>query len=87
MSAVFTNKPLSKTAVEVFGQLFITGPTWDGAIISKTGRDELFDAGLIARDNGWNFLNTEGVRLAAGWNLAELRKRYDKRWYNKARMS
>lgn len=55
--------PLSPTAIEVLYQLFLHGPTYDGNVISKQARDELFDLKLIGRHNGYQFLLVAGVRL------------------------
>jgi hypothetical protein len=77
--------PLSSAAKDVLMQLFVTGPTWDGNITSKAGRGDLILAGLAFHENGWASLTPEGVRVAAGWELHELRQRQDKRWYQKAR--
>lgn len=35
--------------------------TWDGDIINKRHRDELFKAGLINRRNGFNFISSKGI--------------------------
>lgn len=40
------------------------GPVWDGNLISKHDRDELFKAGLVGRWGGWNFLTEEGIKYA-----------------------
>ncbi len=37
--------------------------TWDGNLISKTDREELFKSELCAKSCGWNFLTPEGVRV------------------------
>jgi hypothetical protein len=55
---------LAGNAVEVLEQLFFQGPTWDGNIISKSGRDDLFDLKLAGRVEGYSFLTAAGVRLA-----------------------
>lgn len=80
----FRAKGLSSAAIEVLMQLFVTGPTWDGNIISKAGLGELFDAGIASRVNGWSYLTAEGIQVASEWDLSELRKWHDQRWYNKA---
>jgi len=49
---------------EVLWQLFLTGPVWDGDLVSKTGRDELVDSGHVARAKGWQTLTKEGMVLA-----------------------
>lgn len=56
--------PLSGIAIEVLEQLFIMGPTWDGDVVSKSGRDELFDLKLAGRCEGYQFLTLAGMRLA-----------------------
>lgn len=42
--------------------LFFHGPTWDGNVPSKAGRDELVRMGLAARGNGWQWLTAAGVQ-------------------------
>lgn len=59
-------KPLSKFAAEVLLQLWRHGPIWDGYLLSKIGRDELVDQGLVDRTEGFNFLTRDGVRVLAG---------------------
>jgi hypothetical protein len=55
---------LSERAIEVVGQLFVYGPTWDGDLASKMGRDEIVDAGLAVRRDGWQWLTEDGVFAA-----------------------
>lgn len=61
--------PLSPSAIAVLHQLFKTGPTWDGNIVSKSGRGELIAAGYAGRVSGFRlhfaFLTKDGVALAA----------------------
>jgi hypothetical protein len=57
--------PLSSAAIAVLHQLFKSGPTWDGNIVSKVGRGELIKAGFADRVEGFAFLTREGVVLAA----------------------
>lgn len=52
---------LSSSAAEVLCCLFFLGPTWDGDVPSKSGRDELVDAKLVARGNGWQWLTRAGI--------------------------
>lgn len=73
-------KVLSSAAVEVLGQLFVFGPTWDGDIASKSGRGELFNLKLADRADGWSFLTEAGVRLAIS---VDVKARHDQRWYRK----
>lgn len=83
----FTAEPLSATAIEVLGQLYVSGPTWDGNICSKVGRGELCRAGLAQHAHGYAFLTSEGVRAAAEWDISDLRARGEKRWVEKRRKS
>jgi hypothetical protein len=55
---------LAANEVEALEQLFIQGPTWDGNIVSKSGRDQLFDLKLASRVEGYSFLTAAGIRLA-----------------------
>lgn len=79
---MFETVTLSPTAIEVLGQLFVSGPTWDGNIVSKNGRGELIRAGLAGRNNGWAFLTEEGVVAAVKWKVNK--ENYTK-WYRKAK--
>jgi hypothetical protein len=58
--------PLHPGAAEVLRQLFFNGPTWDGDIITKDGRSELFRQGLAGRRQGWTYLTESGVVTALG---------------------
>lgn len=82
---MFKVQPLSPAAIEVLGQLFVKGPTWDGNIISKAGRGDLIRAGLAFHENGWASLTAEGIRIAVEWDRAYLRRRHDSRWIEKLR--
>lgn len=83
----FKIEPLSSSAVEVLGQLYATGPTWDGNIISKAGRGDLCRAGLAWHAHGYASLTPEGVRTAAEWDINDLRRRNYDRWVEKRRRS
>ena len=78
---------LSSAAIDMINQLFTTGPTWDGNVVSKAGRGELVKAGLAFHENGWASLTPEGVRTAVEWNQVHLKNRHDKRWFEKLRKS
>jgi hypothetical protein len=41
----------------------LSGPIWDGNLISKSDRDALVEAGYVDRVMGYNFLTTAGVAL------------------------
>ncbi len=83
----FGTKPLSDNAVEMLGQLYVNGPTWDGNVCSKVGRGELVLAGLAYHMHGYAFLTPEGVRTAVDWDFANLRRRGEDRWMEKRRKS
>jgi hypothetical protein len=55
---------LSSAESEVLWCMFRNGPTWDGDLPSKTGRDGLVEYGLAERFDGWNFLTFAGTTLA-----------------------
>lgn len=83
----FKIEPLSGNAVEVLGQLYVSGPTSDGNVCSKNGRGELVRAGLASHAHGYAFLTSEGVRAATEWDFADLRRRNEARWMEKRRKS
>ena len=57
-------KSLSGAEIDVLWCLFKNGPTWDGNIPSKTGRNDLIDRGLVYRDDGWSILTVDGFHAA-----------------------
>jgi hypothetical protein len=83
----FKADALSSAAIEVLGQLYATGPTWDGNVCSKNGRGELVRAGLAWHEHGYANLTPEGVRVAAEWDRAYLRRTGYARWLEKLRNS
>ena len=85
--SVFKTEPLSSAAVEVLGQLYVSGPTWDGNVASKVGRGELCCAGLAWHEHGYASLTPEGVRVAVEWDRKDLARRHDQRWIEKLRRS
>lgn len=76
----YSDNPFHKN--EVLMQLFVNGPTWDGNLISKADRDELVNADLCDRWQGWNFLTLDGVKAAVSGGHAA-KDWHDKRWYRK----
>lgn len=52
---------INANAAEVLRCLFFHGPTWDGNVPSKSGRDELVDMKLAARGQGWQWLTRAGI--------------------------
>lgn len=83
----FKAEPLSSAAVGVLGQLYVSGPTWDGNVCSKAGRGELVQAGLAWHEHGYASLTPEGVRMAVEWDINDLKRRHDDRWLKKRRES
>lgn len=56
-------------------QLFMSGPTSDGDIVVKSGRDSLFERGYATRINGWSFLTPKGVEVALALTLDREKER------------
>lgn len=56
--------PMTSAQIDVLWQLFRNGPTWDGDIVSKQGRDDLVRLNLVFRVDGWASLTKDGVGLA-----------------------
>lgn len=52
---------LTAQAADVLRCLFFHGPTYDGNVPSKTGRDELVDMKLAQRAQGWQWLTRAGI--------------------------
>ena len=57
-------KPLSGFEIEVIKCLFFHGPTWDGNIPSKSGRDSLEKRGLVHHEFAFAWLTRDGVEIA-----------------------
>lgn len=85
--SIFEITGLSSAAIDVLGQLYVSGPTWDGNVSSKDGRNELVRVGLAWHEHGYASLTPEGVRVAVEWPMAALNRRHDKRWAEKRRQS
>lgn len=45
-------------------QLFFNGPTWDGDVVSKSGRGELCKLGYAEHAWGFAYLTSKGVKFA-----------------------
>lgn len=83
----FKAEALSSSAIEMLGQLYVSGPTWDGNVSSKVGRGELVRVGLAFHEHGYASLTPEGVRVAVEWDRKDLARRHDQRWIEKLRKS
>lgn len=70
---------IGPNARECLLQLFVHGPTWDGDIVSKAGRGELFDRGYATRCNGWSSLTEAGLHLAVRAGFGDEKERRDNR--------
>lgn len=84
---IFKADPLSSAEIEVLGQLYVNGPTWDGNICSKAARGDLVRRGLAWHEHGYAQLTPEGVRTAVEWDRGDLRRRNADRWLKKLRDS
>ncbi len=81
----FKIDPLSAAAKDVLGQLFMSGPVWDGNVSSKQGRGELVLAGLALHEHGFAFLTSEGVKVAIEWkDFHRPLTDWSQRWLRKA---
>lgn len=61
-----TLEPMTPAMREVLKQLWLFGPTWDGNVVSKQGRNELVTRGWALHTNGHAYLTESGVALAVG---------------------
>lgn len=64
---------------EVLRQLFYKGPTWDGDLVSKIGRDGLVTEGFAVRMDGWQTLTNDGFRYALFLGLGEEKEAWERR--------
>ena len=67
----FTAQALTGAALDVFWSLYRYGPSEDGDVPSKVGRDQLVELGLAARHNGINWLTSDGTIAAIDAGYAE----------------
>ena len=65
---------LSAAERDVFRQLFFHGPTWDGDVTSKTGRDGLLEKGLAVRYDGWQMLTEIAFRMAVSAGMGDAKE-------------
>lgn len=68
---------LSGSAADTLRCLFFHGPTWDGNVPSKSGRDELVRMGLAARGNGWQWLTSAGMEACFTNGIHDEKDRYE----------
>lgn len=57
--------------------LWIHGPTWDGNVPSKAGRDWLVDQKLAVRGDGWQWLTESGGRLCIRLGMGPEKDRWE----------
>ena len=72
-------QPLRANARDTLLCLFIHGPTWDGNVPSKSGRDELVGAGLANRGKGYQWLTERGMALCFSLGFADEKERQESR--------
>jgi hypothetical protein len=65
VNATIAYDALDTSARDVLVQLFLGGPTWDGYLVSKQGRDTLVRAGFVERAWGFQWLTCDGVMIGA----------------------
>lgn len=65
---------LSSVQIEALRQLRIS--TWDGNLISKSARSELFQKGLIVCLNGWQVVSIEGLAVLETLGYLDERERH-----------
>ena len=70
---------LSAAESETLWCMFRNGPTWDGNLPSKSGRDGLVSAGYADRFDGWNFLTHAGVTLSIDIGFGRRKEREQRR--------
>lgn len=71
---------LSGAALDVLWQLFKNGPTWDGDLSSKRGRDQLVRLNLAQRGcDGWQWLTEDGVQAALDRGTDDRKRPWPKR--------
>ncbi len=71
-------KPLASNEIEVMKCLFFHGPTWDGNIPSKMGRDSLCDRGLAHHEFAFAWLTYDGVEIAINaFGMDRLKARWE----------
>lgn len=72
-------RPLDSNEREVLRQLFFQGPTWDGDVVSKVGRDGLVDRGLAVRREGWQMLSEAGFVATVEAGYGDQKEAWDAR--------
>jgi len=70
---------LTAAAADVLRCLFFHGPTWDGNVPSKTGRDELVDMKLAQRGQGWQWLTRAGMDICFANGIHHEKERRESR--------
>ena len=68
---------LTGAQIDTLWTLFFNGPTQDGDVPSKQGRDDLCDANLAFRYEGWQSLTKEGVAKAIELGLDRKKERIE----------
>lgn len=71
-------EPVEPECVETAMQLLVDGPTRDGDLVSKAGRNKLVGQGLVERFDGWQWLNRYGMRCVLA--SSKIGENYKDRW-------
>lgn len=61
---------------EVLWCLFIHGPTEDGNVPSKSGRDSLIEGGWAFHYDGWTAISDKGLRAALRMEMDRKREKW-----------
>lgn len=79
MSDQRSSNQLSGAAIDTLLCLFLHGPTWDGDVPSKLGRDELVRLGLASRRDGYQWLTDKGVHIGMERGYIERKEKRDRK--------
>lgn len=75
----FKVDPLTSAERDVVRCLFFHGPTWDGNVPSKSGRDSLCRRELVHHEFGFAWLTREGVQIAVEeMGMDRLKERWER---------
>lgn len=69
MTNLVRTETLTGAAIDTLWCMFKHGPTWDGNLPSKAGRDQLVRLDMADRMDGWNWLTREGVMSALAYRF------------------
>jgi hypothetical protein len=70
---------LTPQAADTLRCLFFHGPTWDGNVPSKTGRDELVNMNMVQRGKGWQWFTRAGIDACFANGIHDEKERRESR--------